>query len=295
MERLPPLNALRVFEAVGRLQSVTAAAAELCVTPAAVSRHIRTLEEFLALPLFTRGHRSITLTAEGERYLAEIAVLFNGLRRATDNLTRRKKKTQVLKIRSPATLAVRWLIPRLPSFHARHPAIEVKLTTSFAPLDFQKEDIDGGIQLGNGNWRGKRADKLMDNCMTPVCSPALIRGKKLPLRLTSLKGAVLLHSLARPGDWAAWLKAAGAKDVDPEEGMKYETSMLAYQAAMEGSGFAMAQLALVQNDLRDGRLIAPFAQSLEMGAYTYYFVSPRTGRENPALEKFRAWLTEIGT
>lgn len=295
MDRLPPLNALRAFEAVGRLQSVTAAAAELCVTPAAVSRHVRTLEEFLALPLFVRGHRSITLTVEGAKYLAEISVLFKGLRRATENLTRRQKKKRILKIRSPATFAVRWLIPRLPAFHALHPSIEVNLTTAFAPLDFRKEDIDGGIELCDGNWRNKRgdqrADKLVENAMTPVCSPALIRGKKLPLRPSALKGAILLHSLARPDDWAAWIAAAGVAGIDPHGGMKYETSMLAYQAAMEGSGFAMAQLALVENDLRDGRLVRPFTFTLEMGAYSYYFVSPRKSRDNPALAHFRAWIT----
>jgi LysR family glycine cleavage system transcriptional activator len=292
MDRLPPLNALRAFEAVGRLHSVTAAANELCVTPAAVSRHLKTLEEHLEIQLFIRSHRSITLTRLGEQYLEEVTTLFTGIRRATASLVEGRKR-RVLKIRSPATFAVRWLIPRLASFHATHPGIEVKLTTSFAPLDFDKEDIDAGVELGDGNWQRMRADKLVANEMTPVCSPALIKGKRAPFKPSDLAGKTLLHTLARPDDWALWLKAANASRVDPYGGMKYETSMLAYEAAAEGCGFAMAQKALVAKDLREGKLVAPIDFVLDMGAYSYYFVSPLDRRSHRALESFRKWITTM--
>ncbi len=284
---LPPLNPARAFEATGRLLSVTKAAEELSVTPAAVSRQVRTLETYLGTALLDRapGGR-MQLTPAGARYLSELMPLFAGLREATLAVTGSRYGGNTLRIRSPATFAVRWLIPRLASFHQQHKDIDVQLTTSFQPLDFQREDIDAGVQLGNGRWAGLSALRLIPNVLVVVAAPSLqIRSKR------DLAKHTLLHSLARPDDWMLWLDAAGVKNLDPSRGMKYETSLLAYQAAVEGHGIAIAQRDLVAKELADGTLVTPVDFSLDRGEHTYYFAWAADRPESSALRAFRQWLS----
>ncbi|MET3515116.1 LysR family glycine cleavage system transcriptional activator [Pseudacidovorax sp. 1753] len=291
MHPLPPLNPLKAFEAAGRLQSVSRAADELAVTPAAVSRQIRTLEEFLAVSLFERVPGGVRLTPAGARYLAEVGPLLAALREATNVVMGGSYRRRVLKIRSPATFAVRWLIPRLAGFHSRHPSIDVQVATSSAPLDFERETIDAGIQLGDGDWAGLRTERLMPNVLVPVVSPGYAATHALQAP-RDLAHQTLLHSMARPDDWARWLKAAGAADVNPYRGMKYETSLLAYQAALEGHGVAIAQQALVEKELACGALVTAFDHALDCGAFTYYFAVPAARSESTALRAFRTWLAE---
>ncbi|QRQ84282.1 LysR substrate-binding domain-containing protein [Cupriavidus oxalaticus] len=284
---LPPLNPARAFEATGRLLSVSKAAEELSVTPAAVSRQVRTLEAYLGTTLLERapGGR-MQLTPAGARYLSELMPLFVSLREATLAVTGSRYGGNTLRIRSPATFAVRWLIPRLASFHQRHKDIDVQLTTSFQPLDFQREDIDAGIQLGTGRWPGLSTLQLIPNVLVPVAAPSLqIRSKR------DLGKHSLLHSLARPDDWVLWLEAAGLRNIDPSRGMKYETSLLAYQAAAEGHGVAMAQKELVAKDLSEGTLVTPFDLELDRGDHTYYFAWATDRPESGALKAFRQWLS----
>ncbi|MCI3208052.1 MULTISPECIES: LysR substrate-binding domain-containing protein [Pandoraea] len=287
-ESLPPLNPARAFEATGRLLSISKAANELAVTPAAVSRQVRTLEQYLGVELFERVKGRLELTAAGASYLAELMPVFAALRDATTSLRASGRRASVLKIRSPATFAVRWLIPRLANFHRQHADIEVQLTTSPAPLNFAREDIDGGIQLGDGDWPGVEVQRLMRNVLVPVTAPShpVKRGAQL-------QGETLLHSLARPEDWQLWLKAAGMPLNARRREMRYETSLLAYQAAIEGHGVAIAQEALVRPELSQGTLVAPFAFQLDRGAHTYYFAWPAKRRSSAALEIFRDWLVTL--
>lgn len=169
-ESLPPLNPTRAFEATGRLLSISKAAEELAVTPAAVSRQVRTLELYLGVDLFERIKGRLELTAAGAGYLAELMPLFAALREATASLRTTKHRSSVLKIRSPATFAVRWLIPRLANFHRLHDDIEVQLTTSSAPLNFSRENIDAGIELGEGDWSGVHVQRLIPNILIPVAA-----------------------------------------------------------------------------------------------------------------------------
>ena len=282
---LPPLNPARAFEAAGRLLSISRAADELSVTPAAVSRQVRALEAYLGTPLFNRVRGTLVLTPAGARYLSELIPLFIGLREATSAITTERRGRSTLRIRSPATFAVRWLIPRLAGFHQLNPDIDVQVMTSFQPLDFQREDIDGGIQLGDGQWAGLNVLRLVPNVLIPVCAPALQLRTK-----TALSKQTLLHSLARSEDWALWLRAAGLRRVDPARGMKYETSLLAYQAALEGHGVAIAQRALVEKELAEGSLLAPLAPALDLAHYTYYFAWPSSASQSGALRAFREWL-----
>jgi len=292
MDRLPPLNAIRAFEAAARHLSITLAAEELNVTPGAVSRQIKGLEDALGLQLLRRGHRQIALTRPGSDYYRAVTKALEMLREATRRLKRRGQR-QPLKIRAYTTFAMRWLIPRLSGFHAAHPGIEVLLKASLDPVDFRKEDIDGAIRLGDGHWPGAHSVRLVDNILAPVASPALLKAGPRLRRPADLAQHTLLHSIARPDDWARWLEAAGLSDkVDARAGMTYESSAMAYAAAVEGQGVAMAQLFLVEKDLADGRLVLPVRKTLDMGDHTYYLLTPAHREETAHMRSFRLWLLE---
>jgi LysR family glycine cleavage system transcriptional activator len=193
-----------------------------------------------------------------------------------------------LKVRAYTTFALRWLIPRLSSFHAANAEIEVLLTASLDPIDFRKEDIDGAIRLGDGSWPETRAFRLMSNVLVPVCSPAVAKQVREP---GDLRDQVLLHSIARVDDWSYWLVSAGVDArVDARGGMTYESSAMAYTAAIEGQGFAIAQRFLVEAELAEGKLVQPFEETVDMGDFTYYLVTPADRRESASMKTFREWL-----
>jgi LysR family glycine cleavage system transcriptional activator len=292
MDRLPPLNPLRSFEAVGRLKSVRKAAVELAVTPGAVTRQVQALESSLGIPLFKRVPGSVMLTPRGQQYLAEIGSSLDAIRRATRKLSGRKPRDE-LKVRAYTTIAIKWLIPRLSSFQSANKDTEVFITTSVEDVDFRREDIDGAIRLGDGNWPGYEVDVLLPNVMIPVCSPTFQRAQRIR-SVADLAGRPLLHSLARPDDWAEWLRDAAATHINPYDGPKYESSVLAYQAAIEGQGIAMANKAFVADDLRRKILVQPFGPDVDRGSFTYYLIYPRNRMRNRAFREFRRWLLEEG-
>ncbi|MGO4329086.1 transcriptional regulator GcvA [Cupriavidus sp. 2TAF22] len=291
MDRLPPLNAIRAFEATARHLSMTQAASELSVTPGAVSRQIRTLESFLGMPLLYRGHREITLTREGAEYFKAMSKVVEQIRDATRRVRGTSERKQ-LKVRAYTTFAMRWLIPRLSSFHGKHPKIEVLLTASLEPVDFRKEDLDFAIRLGDGRWPDVDCERLVANILVPVCSPALLEKSASKLKKPAdLAAFVLLHSIARPDDWQVWLqKARAAGKVDAHSGLTYQSSAMAYSAALEGHGVAIAQQFLVEDDLAAGKLVRPFAQSVDMGDYTYYLLQPAHRKQSAHARAFRNWL-----
>lgn len=291
-DKLPPLNAVRAFEAVARHLSITLAADELNVTPGAVSRQIRTLEEFMEQPLFTRGHRQVSLTPAGEQYFNAVARLIEELRTATRHLKRPTKRRQI-KVRAYTTFAMQWLIPRLASFHLENPKIEVLLTASLDPVDFQKEDLDAAIRLGAGDWPNCISYVLSDNLLAPVCSPALLATEPGLRSPADIAEYTMLHSIARPDDWAYWLEATGViGQVDATAGMIYQSSSMVYAAAIGGQGIAMAQLFLVGKELREGTLVRPFEQTVDRGAYTYYLLTPKHRPEREDVSIFRQWILE---
>jgi LysR family glycine cleavage system transcriptional activator len=292
MERLPSLNAIKAFEAAARHLSITLAAQELNVTAGAVSRQIAGLEEHLGAVLFKRSHRQITLTRQGGDYFRTCARALDLLRGATARLRKRNARRQ-LKVLAYTTFAMRWLIPRISGFHAAHPGIEVLLKASLEDVDFRKDDIDGAIRLGDGKWRGAQAYRLVSNILMPVMGPQLAAGKPGLKKPADLRRYTLLHSMARPDDWGYWLESAGAADVvDPRAGMSYESSAMALAAAAEGQGVAMAQQFLVAQDIADGRLVAPFRQTVDMGDFTYYLLTPAHRDENADMRTFRLWMLD---
>ncbi|SMF35523.1 LysR family transcriptional regulator, glycine cleavage system transcriptional activator [Tistlia consotensis] len=286
---LPPLTALRTFEVAARHLSFTKAAEELCVTQSAVSRQIRVLEDFLEIRLFERRHRAVVLTADGEHYKRDLSQLFAQLDRATRRLSRRQTR-EILNIQAYTTFAMRWLIPRLKRFQDQNPDIRVHLTASLQPVDFANSDIHGAVRGGYGEWP-YRADRLCDTYIVPVCCPSLAE-QPWPLREPrDLVHATLLHSFGRPSDWSDWFRGVGLPEIGAEQGHRFESSSMAYQAAQLGLGVAIGQRFLVEDDLRKGKLVAPFDAAVH-SEETYYFLSSPRFAGAPVLELFREWLLQ---
>ncbi|MDB5577632.1 MAG: transcriptional regulator, LysR family [Bradyrhizobium sp.] len=288
MEGLPPLYSLRAFEAAGRHQSIRRAAVELNVTPGAVSRQVQGLETFLGVKLFRREPREIVLTAEGERYLATIAQSLDAIREATQKLTG-KRTVEIVRVRAYTTFAMKWLIPRLNSFHIENPSVEVQLETSNENVDFEREGVDCAVRLGDGGWGDVEKDRVIANVLVPLCSPAFVERNAIN-QIEDLSAVRLLHSIVRIDDWKQWLTAAGNHTVAPYAGDKFASSTLAYQATLEGFGIMVAQKALFLEDIRSGRLVSPFDFELDMKDFTYYLIYPRDRLRKPAFRHFREWI-----
>jgi LysR family transcriptional regulator, glycine cleavage system transcriptional activator len=288
--RLPSLNGLRAFEAAARHLSFTLAASELNVTQTAISHQIRRLEDELGIRLFVRQNRALALTPEARDYLPGVRAAFNDLRLATDRLLR-KDDDKVLTVSTLASLAAKWLLPRLTDFQEHHPGIDVRITTSTSLVDFQRDNVDAAIRYGRGQWPGLRADWLMADELFPVCSPSLLHGDK-PLRCPEdLKSHMLLHtSNANSDDWRLWLTAAGLPaDIARQPGITFDMIFMTIQAAIDGIGVAMGRTSYVQDDIAKGRLVVPFKIALPADA-GFYLVAPEGRREAPKLAAFREWM-----
>jgi LysR family glycine cleavage system transcriptional activator len=288
--RLPSLNGLRAFEAAARHLSFTNAAAELNVTQTAISHQIRRLEQELGISLFVRQNRALALTPEARDYLPGVRAAFNDLRLATERLQRRDND-HVLTVSTLASLAAKWLLPRLSAFQEAHPGIDVRITTSTALVDFKNGDVDAAIRYGRGHWPGLRADWLTADQLFPVCSPALLTGDK-PLRCPQdLANHALLHtSQAYADDWRLWLTAAGLPTtISKQPGLTFDLILMTVQAAIDGYGVAIGRTTYVEGDIAKGRLVVPFEITLPADA-GFYLVSPGASAEKPKLAAFRQWL-----
>ncbi|MFB6446934.1 transcriptional regulator GcvA [Bradyrhizobium tunisiense] len=288
--RLPSLNGLRAFEAAARHLSFTLAASELNVTQTAISHQIRRLEEELGIRLFIRQNRALALTPEARDYLPGVRAAFNDLRLATDRLLR-KDDDKVLTVSTLASLAAKWLLPRLTDFQEQHPGIDVRITTSTSLVDFQRDNVDAAIRYGRGQWPGLRADWLMADELFPVCSPSLLRGDRPLRRPEDLRHHPLLHtSSSNSDDWRLWLTAAGLPaDIARHPGITFDMIFMTIQAAIDGIGVAMGRTSYVQDDIAKGRLVVPFKIALPADA-GFYLVAPEGRREAPKLMAFRNWM-----
>ncbi len=288
--RLPSLNGLRAFEAAARHLSFTNAAQELNVTQTAISHQIRRLEEELGIRLFERKSRSLVLTPKGSEYLPGIRAAFQDLRLATDRLLR-KDDGKVLTVSMMTSLATKWLLPRLSTFQEQHPDIDVRITTSSELVDFRRGDVDAAIRYGRGQWPGLHADWLMADELFPVCSPALLKGPNALKKPEDLARATLLHTTGYAEDWRVWLTAAGLPaSIAKNPGLTFDLSFMTVQAAVDGIGVAIGHTAFVQDDIANGRLVAPFDMTLPEDA-GYYFVAPLANTKVPKIVAFREWLT----
>ncbi len=285
MRRLPFLNGVRAFEAAARAGSFAGAAAELHVSPAAVSRMVKLLEERLGIALFERGANRLTLTAAGSGYQAGLTRILDQLASLTEQVTTMGRR-QVLTVGVGPTFAIRWLIPRLAGFRRSAPEVDVRITTHgpMAPFD---PDWSCGITLGDGDWPGLTAEPLFTADLLPVCAPALARDLASP---SDLDATALLQVTHAPEDWPRWLRAAGL-DRTAASGPVFEVYGQALQAAVDGVGIAMGIRPYVDDDLAAGRLVAPFDLTVSKGKGWYLVYRP-AGVEAPAFAAFRGWLKD---
>jgi LysR family glycine cleavage system transcriptional activator len=287
MHRLPPLNAVRAFEAAARCLSFKQAGAELHVTPGAISRHIAKLEDFLGTRLFVRRHRQVILTKAGERYLRDVRDGLERIGRATAAIGARLND-KVLRLKLPPTFAVRWLVPRLGRFHGHHPEISVQVTTSHEPVDFDNEEVDAAVGYGTALGPELAGERLFNEALIPVCRPGLATRARSSVP-AALADMCLLHSSRRPDDWPRWFAAAGAPGIPLKQPLVFENSSMTYQGAVDGLGVAMAQIAFVADELRTGRLVCPLPVRLN-GRAAYFLSYPKERAGSAALRAFHRWI-----
>lgn len=285
--RLPPLNALKAFEAAARHESFTRAAQELCVTQGAVSQQVKGLEAELGCRLFNREHRRLVLTSAGQTYLTVVRDAFDRLALGTENLLQ-QHNAGVLTVSTSPNFASKWLVHRLGRFAEQHPSIDLRVAASLQHIDFAREDFDLAIRHGDGNWPGLHVTRLCVEELFPVCNPVLVRGRRALRSPADLKHHTLLH-LNETRYWGEWLEAANVADVDFSHGPVFNQTSMAIDAAVDGQGVALARSALSVWDLRAGRLVRPFALSLKV-PYSYWVVCPKATADLPKIATFRAWL-----
>jgi LysR family glycine cleavage system transcriptional activator len=285
MRQLPYLNGLRAFEATARCGSIAAAAVELGVAPAAVSRMVRLLEARIGFKLFERAANRLVPTRAGRSYGDGIGEIFDSLVALTQR-TASLARRPVLTVGVGPTFAIRWLIPRLAGFQKIAPDIDVRLTTGGANVPFA-DDWSCGIRLGQGDWPGLASVALFPADLTPVCTPALARGLKSP---ADLRPGTLLRVGHSPGDWPLWAKQAGVPRL-AAAGSQFDYYGQALQAAVDGIGIAMGVRPYIDDDLRAGRLVAPFAVGVAKQQSWHLVYRANRGHDD-ALRRFESWIRE---
>jgi LysR family transcriptional regulator, glycine cleavage system transcriptional activator len=292
--RLPPLNALVVFEAAARHLSFTRASEELHVTQAAVSHQIKAIEDYLGLALFHRLGRGqgLILTDAGRNYLPRVSAALESIRLATDVLAQVRRK-RVLNLIALDSFGAMWLLPRLSRFTRQHPDVDVRITAADVESDGLSRNLaDIEIRYGMGNWPQFEVTRFLTESIFPVCSPALMNGPQ-PLREPQdLRHHTLLHDVMTTS-WRDWLTAAGVVGVDAERGPGFNHSNLVIQAVQMGEGVALGRGALVVDALKSGSLVKPFALSLP-SPYAYFIVTTKAGAADPLVEACRDWLVTEG-
>jgi len=288
--KTPPLKSLRAFEAAGRHLSFTRAADELFVTQAAVSHQIKALEEFLGIQLFIRRNRKLLLTDEGQDYWPKIRDIFESITVATDQV-RSVVTGGSLTVSVIPTFATAWLIPRLMEFNQIYPDIDVRLKASDDLVDFLQEDIDIAIYYERSDYPGMYSVTLLNEHLTPLCTPALLDGIKPLNTPEDLKHHTLLHDYDT-NDWQRWLKHSGVKGINVNSGPVFSHSSMVQQAATFGQGIAMGHLVLSQQDIAAGRLVQPFPFKLK-SEYSYDLVCPIEYAERPKVKAFMDWVVRV--
>ena len=304
--RLPPLNALRAFEAAARHLSFKNAARELHVTPGAVSHQVKLLEESLGMPLFRRLTRALELTPEGQALLPKVQEGLRNLAEAVERV-RSRGEARTLTVMAPPNFAARWLVPRLASFTDSHPGLDLHVASRVAMIDGRPDSESqpspessevaplAMVRFGDGRYPGARVDEVFSAVYVPVCHPRLLRGARPLRKPADLRNHTLLHDEtfieegARPS-WAAWLHSVGVNDIDATRGTHFSDASLSLEAALEGLGVALAMKPLVRGEVEAGRLVIPFSVS-SAATYSYYLVTPE-GSGNGVVGAFREWLLQ---
>ncbi|RWE24763.1 transcriptional regulator GcvA [Mesorhizobium sp.] len=295
---LPGTRALRTFEAAARHLNFTRAADELGLTPAAVSHQIKEIEEQLELVLFTRTSRTIRLTEAGN-VLHEASIdALDLLNRAVSRARKMTRGTSLLKVTLDVQFATKWLMRRVDDFRRHKPSVELRFDITYDIRDFERDDVDAGIRFGAGKYPGLCAHRLFDNIIIPVCSPALLASGPPLKEPRDLFHHTLAHiEWSQQGvtwpNWQMWMHAAGVDDFDDSRILVFRSSTDAAQAALEGNAVALADFAMVANDLSQGRLIRPFELGIKVAPeFAYFLVYPQEAKDDARIVAFREWLLD---
>lgn len=289
-DRLPPLTALRAFEAAARNLSFQKAADELHVTPAALSYQIKNLEAHLGHPLFRRLNRAVELTEAGKTLLPGTSESFERLRQAWHQ-TVRLHDSNTLTITAGPSFTAKWLAPRMFDFASRNPDIDLRFAASLRLVDFNRDDVDVAIRFGESSDEGLYSETLFYGFVTPMMTPELAKTVSSPADLAKL---TLIHDdstliLKRPPDWSEWFTHAGLPDIDTSHGMRFSQADHAVDAALEGAGVVLARISITERYLRNGRLVTPFPLSLTTPAH-FRFVCPIGSENRPLIRRFHDWI-----
>lgn len=290
--RLPPLNALRAFEAAARHLNFSRAADELSVTPGAVSQQIQNLEDYVGAALFKRTPKGLLLTDAAQTALPALREAFDRLAEAASLLTAAVDGRR-LTLTAPPSFAAKWLVPRLGLFERQHPQVDVWLSAGIELVDLTAGEVDVAIRYGAGRYPGLEVRRLMSETVIPVVSPEL-RAENPLVGPQDLAHHVLLHD-GSPDlddscpDWSMWLAARGLKSVDGMRGPRFNQSSLVIEAAANGRGVALAKRTLAQADLEAGRLVAPLQIATAVD-FAYYLVHPKAKGRLPQVKAFSSWI-----
>ena len=293
MRRLPPLNALKAFEAAGRHLSFTRAADELHVTPAAISHQVKALESDLGAKLFRRMNRSLQLTDAGQACLPGLRDGFDSIAVAVDRI-RSKTDWNILTISAPAAVGARWLVPRIVDFSTAHPNMRVRIDPAIRLMDPVRDGIDVVIEFSQGDYPGRQVQHLFDQAVYPVCSPRLLSGER-PLRSPAdLREHTLIHFDSPAGDpgwpnWQSWLRANSVAEIDPNRGPHFTSPNFTMQAILAGHGVALMAELVVENELAAGTLVRPFELPYP-ASFSYSALTTSAGSSNEPVGLFCDWL-----
>ncbi len=297
LSRLPPLNALRAFEASARHRSFSRAAEELNVTPAAISHQMKGLEEFLGAKLFRRAKRTLMLTPAGQSLLPGIRKGFSAFSEAMEEFGL-YDETGMLTVAVTPSFAAKWLVHRIEHFNIAYPDVDIRMSTSMSLTDYARDGVEIGVRYGRGDYENLVSEHLLSTEITPVCSPRLLSGDR-PLEMPKdLGNFTLLHDDSHRHeemypDWAMWLRAVGATNVDPSHGLRFDTAGEAQNAAIEGVGVALGRTTLFSDDIAAGRLVRVFDLVLPSDL-AYWIVYTEASIKRPKVRAFRDWLKSEG-
>jgi LysR family transcriptional regulator, glycine cleavage system transcriptional activator len=288
-EDLPPIAFLRAFSRAAETLSFKEAAAELHLSPSAVSRQIQSLEAHLGVTLFRRLNPGLELTPEGRRYLESVHRVLAELRRAHDRLV--APRSGPLRVSALQSFTESWLIPHLADFERAHPGVELRVEATLRFADFERDAVDVAIRFGTGPWGDLHSEPIVDVTYFPVCSPTLLKGES-PLREPAgLRDQTLIHLRQTPDAWRDWLRAAGLADLKPKRAVTYDHLSIALSAAEEGRGVTLCGRFLCERRLAAKRLCVPFDLSVRSPS-TYHLVCRPDGLEDPRIVALRDWLVD---
>lgn len=287
LRRLPPLNALKAFEAAARHESFTRAAEELCVTQGAVSHQVKALEVELGIKLFNRERQRLIITGAGRDYLAVVRDALDRIAVGTERLMQRQS-SGVLTVSTSPDFAAKWLVHRLGRFSEVHPGIDLRISATMHHVDFAREDVDLAVRHGDGNWPGHEVTRLSPEQLFAVCSPKLLAGRQRLTKPVDVLKFPLLHLDDRKA-WSKWLDVAGVSGAEPSQGPVMNRVSMVLDAAVDGQGIALGRTTLAAWDLLSGRLVRPFTETLRLSR-TYWIVCPKATSSLPKITVFRDWL-----